>query len=73
MAKQVIQATSTGGGGQPLYLLGYQDDGETWECLWTSSRFHARWFDADEAEAEVQLLLTVFDSEHLISPQPIGA
>lgn len=72
MAKQVIQVTGMDGAETPLYLLGYRDEGDAWETVWTQSRFHARWFDAEEAEVEVQLLLAVLEPQQSLSPQPIG-
>jgi hypothetical protein len=72
MSKRVIQAKAADPEKPELYLLGYRDDGEQWQAVWTISRSHARWFDAEEAEVEVQLLHSVMDPWHQLSPQPVG-
>jgi len=72
MSKRVIQATSADPAEPPLYLLGYRDEGESWEAVWTKSQFHALWFDAEEAEIEVQLLISVLEPSQHLSPQRIG-
>ena len=72
MSKRVIQASGVDPAEPPLYLLGYRDEGDHWEAVWTTSRFHALWFDAEEAEVEVQLLLSVTEPSQRLSPQRIG-
>ena len=71
MGKRVIAAISRDGA-PPLYLLGYRDDGTAWACRWTPSRAHARWFDADEAEVEAQLLAPEHAGRRTLSPEPLG-
>ncbi|WP_135470445.1 hypothetical protein [Crenalkalicoccus roseus] len=73
MSKRVIAAISPDGASPPLYLLGYRDEGEGWECRWTPRRARARWFDSDEAEIEVRLLAPRHEGWRILSPEPVGA
>ena len=72
MSKCVIAAVRPGADDPPLFFLGYQDDGAGWVCRWTSSRHHAHWFAADEAEIEAGLL-TLICAGYEILPEPLDA
>jgi len=73
MPKRVIETASTDGLAPPLYFLGYRDQGQKWECAWTPTRARARWFDADEAEVEIQLLAPLVEPQRILSVQPVMA
>ena len=57
MPKHVIAATD-GDPTQLRFFLGYKDDGEFCDVLWTPSPWQARWIDAAEAVIETELLAT---------------
>ncbi len=73
MGKHVVVAVAPGGAEPPVYLLGFCDVGEAWECRWTASRAHARWFDADEAEVEARLLAHAHAGRLVLSHEPVSA
>jgi hypothetical protein len=73
MRKRVIEVAADDGRGQPLYFLGFRDRGDSWDCLWTPSRALARWFDADEAETEIRLVMPFVAPQRVVSAQPIAA
>ena len=56
MFKHLVVATNLHPG-QPHYFVGYKDDGEYTEVIWTNDSWQARWFDAADAQTEAQLLL----------------
>ena len=66
MSKHVILANdhhST----QLRYFLGYRDDGDFCEVLWTYDPWKARWIDAAEAAVEAELLAALCPSYRLQS------
>ena len=73
MRKQVIEVASADGSSGPVYFLGFRDRGDRWECLWTPSRVLARWFDADEAETEIRLLVPFVEPQRVVTAQPVAA
>ncbi len=73
MAKRVIAAICPDRSLPPLFLLGFCDDGARWTCRWTQSREYARWFDADEAEIEAQLLDPYLSMQRILSAEPVSA
>jgi hypothetical protein len=58
MPKHIIVASSSGLM-PPRYFLGYRDNGTFCEARWTHDPWQARWIDAAEAAAEVELLGTI--------------
>ena len=50
---------------QPSYFAHYRDNGDLSESVWTCDRWQARWFGADEAEIEAELLSLQCLSYHL--------
>lgn len=72
MAKRVIAANLPDRSLPPLFLLGFRDDGARWTCRWTHSREYARWFDADEAETEAQLLGPYLSTGRILSAEPVS-
>lgn len=50
---------------QPSYFVRYRDNGELSESVWTGDRWQARWFGADEAEVEAELLSLQYLSHNL--------
>jgi hypothetical protein len=52
--------------GQPRYFLGYEDRGDTTECVWTLDFWKALRIDADEAKVEASLLGKFYSSRKLI-------
>ncbi|MBK1660155.1 hypothetical protein [Paracraurococcus ruber] len=73
MPKRVIEAVSLDGLTPPLYFLGYRDKGLRAECVWTPNRARARWFDADEAAVEVELIAPMVEPQRILTVQPIMA
>jgi hypothetical protein len=73
MRKRVIETVSTDGKGPPLYFLGFRDQGQRWDCIWTASRARARWFDPDEVAVEIRLLAPFVEPRRIVSAQPIVA
>jgi hypothetical protein len=58
---------------QPLYFVGYKDDGEICETIWTNDHWKAMWFDADDAELEATLLAVFCPSYQVEAQQVSGA
>ena len=52
---------------QPIYFLGYRDDGDFCEVRWTFDPWQALWLDAAEAAIEIALLDTLCPSYRLQS------
>lgn len=73
MPKRVIETVRIDGLSPPLYFLGYRDQGERSECVWTPNRARARWFDADEAEIEIDVIAPMVEPERVLSVQPVMA
>jgi hypothetical protein len=61
MSKHIITASDLHPT-QVRYFLGYKDDGEFYEVLWTFDPWQARWIDAAEAAVETDLLAALCPS-----------
>ncbi len=66
MPKHLIVA-STPDQALPRYFLGYRDDCEINEGLWTLDPWRATWFGADEAAIETILLALLYPGHHVQS------
>ncbi len=52
---------------QPRYFLGYKDQGDSCECLWTAEPWRALWIEAEEAKVEALLLAELCPSYTVIA------
>ncbi|MFL5336056.1 MAG: hypothetical protein ACJ8H8_23515 [Geminicoccaceae bacterium] len=61
MSKHLVVATNLHPT-QPHYFVGYKDDGEFTEVIWTNDSWRARWFDVADARVEAELLVLLCPS-----------
>jgi hypothetical protein len=64
MSKHVIIASNIHPA-QLRYFLGYRDDGDLCEVLWTFDPWQARWIDTAEVAIETELLAALCPSYRL--------